>query len=174
MQNIQASLLLTTLAATLLGACAAPQNAGVQAPFVEERVHPQARVKMIIPRGWTVQEQADGALALADSSAGINIDVKVVDGADLGTALLTVATGILLGYDNLGLDGAPVDNTINGMPALFQDGHATVQGHPVSLSVGVIDTPADKFLLIVGEGDPAALQAHENEVRTFINSIVPM
>ena len=30
MQKLQASLLFTTLTATLLGACAAPQNAGVQ------------------------------------------------------------------------------------------------------------------------------------------------
>lgn len=161
------------LAAVATG-CATTGTPAAQAPFVQERVHPVARVKMIVPNGWNVGESADGSLVMTEPSSGLSILVKVVDGNDLATALLAVGTGILIGTDEVGLDGTPVDANINGMSALFQDGHAKVNGQAVSLSVGVIDTPADKYLLVVGEGTPTAVAANEAQLRSFFNSLSPL
>ena len=67
------------LAAVATG-CATTGTPAAQAPFVQERVHPVARVKMIVPNGWNVEEGADGALTMTDASSGLAVLVKVIDG----------------------------------------------------------------------------------------------
>ncbi|CAN5301997.1 hypothetical protein BH11MYX1_BH11MYX1_37890 [soil metagenome] len=60
------------------------------------------------------------------------------------------------------------------MPAMFQDGKGAFHGHPVELSVGVIDTPAQKYLVVVGEASPEGFEAHREAIRQFMTEIKPL
>ncbi len=120
---------------------ASPQAAEPgQAPQTE-RVHESGRVKLWVPPGWNVDDSHHDSLVMTAPDQAVSIDVTVLGGNDLGAALLEVGAAALIGYDDLVLEGSPVHGEINGMPALFQDGHGKYHGVQVELSVGVIDTP---------------------------------
>jgi predicted Zn-dependent protease len=142
--------------------------------FETERVHNAGQVKLWVPPGWTVDDSANDALVMTAPDSSVSLAFAVLDGQDLGTALLNVGAAALVGYDNLQLVGAPVSGQINGMEALLQDGKATYKGIAVELSVGVIDTPSDKFLLVVGEAESAAFPEHEATIRKVIEGIKPI
>ncbi|MDQ3365851.1 MAG: hypothetical protein M3680_10530 [Myxococcota bacterium] len=163
------------LLATLV-ACggAAPPVSGPVQPFETERVHTAGQVRLWVPDGWAVEDTAPDALILTAPDRGVSLSVSVLDGQDLGSALLGVATSALVGFDDLQLVGTPVDMKINGMAALFQDGRGTYRGQQVELSVGVIDTPADKYLLVIGEAEPGLLPRHEATLRQFMDGIKPL
>ncbi len=158
-------------------ACAPAATGGAEAPkqaFQTERVHEAGHVKLWIPPTWTVEDGAD-SLVLNAPDGTVSIGVTVIDGKDLGTALIGVAASALAGYDELSLVGSPVSGKINGMDALFQDGRGRYHGGSVELSVGVIDTPAqDKYLLVVGEAASGQLAAHEETIRKVIDGIKPI
>jgi hypothetical protein len=153
---------------------AAPQTAEPGHEFQTERVHQAGQVRLWVPPGWQVDESGGDALVMTAPDQAVSLEVTVLDGKDLGTALLGVATSALIGYDDVKLVGAPTGGKINGMDALFQDGEGRFHGREVELSVGVIDTPAEKFLLVVGEADKASYQAHAGEIRQFVERIRPL
>jgi hypothetical protein len=159
-----------------LGACAgATPDAAAPGQSVEtERVDEAGRVKLWVPPGWTVDDSNADSLIVTAPDRAVSLDVTMLDGKDLGTALLAVATAAVIGYDDLQLVGSPVSGEINGMNALFQDGRGKYHGEDVELSVGVIDTPAEKFLLVVGEADSAAYAEHEHTIREFMHRIKPI
>jgi hypothetical protein len=167
---------LTALALSLAvaacgGAMSTPADPGQQ--FETERVHQGGQVKLRIPAGWNVDDSGNSLVVTAPDQT-VSLQVTLLDAKDLGTALLQVAGAALIGYDNLQLVGSPVDANIHGMAALFQDGRGTYRGVPVELSVGVIDTPTDKFLLVVGEAESATYREHEGAIHRFIEGIKPM
>jgi len=153
------------------GAAVPPDQAHT---FQDERVHEAGQVRMTIPHGWQVDDSAGDTLAITAPDQSVDLEVTVIDGQDLAGALVGVAAGMLIGYDNLALQGAPVSATINGMNALFQDGTGTFHGAPVELSVGLVDTPAQKFLLVVGEASADAFEAHRHEIRQFMTDLRPL
>jgi hypothetical protein len=155
-------------------ACTPPQATEPGHEFQTERVHQAGQVRLWVPPGWQVEEGGGDALVMTAPDQAVSLEVTVLDAKDLGGALLGVAAGALIGYDDLKLVGAPANAKINGMDALFQDGEGRYRGHDVELSVGVIDTPANKFLLVVGEADKASYQAHQGEIREFVQRIRPM
>ncbi|MFT3698430.1 MAG: hypothetical protein QM831_35125 [Kofleriaceae bacterium] len=141
--------------------------------FQEERVHEAGQVKMTIPHGWQVNGDGD-TMNIESPDHSVDLQVTVVDGSDLAATLVGVGVGMLVGYDDLALEGAPVSGQINGMNALFQDGRGKFHGEPVNLSVGLIDTPANKFLLVVGEAEPGAFEEHRHAIKHFIEDIRPL
>jgi len=151
---------------------AAPQPNGPG--FETERVHTAGRVKLWVPPGWAIDDTQTDAIVMTAPDQSVSLGFTVLDGKDLGTALLNVGAAALVGYDNLQLVGAPVSAQINGMEALLQDGRGTYKGIAVDLSVGVIDTPSDKYLLVVGEAETAMFQAHESTIRKVIEGIKPL
>ena len=159
----------------LAGACAgsSPRPEGPEQAFETERVHEAGQVRLWVPPAWAVDDSS-GAMIMTAPDQSVSLSVSVLDGSDLGTALLEVAGAALTGYDNIQLVGTPQGGQINGMEALFQDGRASYQGVPVELSVGVIDTPSDKFLLVVGEAESSAFPQHEATISKFMESIKPL
>jgi len=166
-------LLAFVLSATACGG-AAPGAEHPGESFQSERVHTSGKVRLWVPPGWAIDDSHADSLVMSAPDGSVSLDFTVVEGQDLGTALLGVGAGVLIGYDQLALVGAPVTGQINGMDALFQDGRGTYKGMQVELSVGVIDTPADKFLLVVGEAESASFRAHEQTIRKVIEGIRPM
>ena len=162
------------LALVLLAACGTPSPNDPAHSFADERVHEAGKVKMTIPHGWQVDDSGGDTLVIASPDPAVALEVTVVDGKDLAATLVGVGVGMLIGYDDLALEGAPVGATINGMNALFQDGKGKFHGADVELSVGLIDTPADKFLLVVGEASPEAFEEHRHEIREFMSDIRPL
>lgn len=164
------------IAFALLAACGA-NSAGPNDPAhisTNERVHEAGKVKLTIPAGWHVDDSAGDTLAIASPDQSVDLEVTVVDGQDLAAALVGIGVGALVGYDAFSLDGAPVNAEINGMPAMFQDGKGSFHGHPVELSVGVIDTPAQKYLVVVGEASPDGFETHREAIRQFMTEIKPV
>ena len=159
--------------ALALAACAPSPNDPTHS-FDDERVHEAGKVRMTIPHGWHVDDSNGDTLDISTPDHSVDLEVTVVDGKDLAATLVGVGIGMLIGYDDLALEGAPVGATINGMNALFQDGTGKFHGTDVDLSVGLIDTPAEKFLLVVGEASPDAFEAHRNEIRQFMTEIRPL
>lgn len=165
-------LALTTLAAACGGA--APGAATPGQTFEEHRVHAEAQVQLWVPGGWTVDDGQPNLLVMHDPASEVGIMFAVVDAADLGSALLAVGASALLDLDDLELVGSPGEVSINGMPALFQDARAARDGTPLELSVGVIDTPADRYLIVVGAADAGRLAAHEATVTRIMEEIQPL
>jgi hypothetical protein len=159
------------LSCLLLAACAGatPDPVGPS-----ERIDEAGRVKLWVPPGWTVDDSSADSLVVTAPDQTVSLDVTMLDGKDLATALVAVAAAAVIGYDDLQLVGSPVSGQINGMNALFQDGRGTYHGHDVELSVGVIDTPAEKYLLVVGEAESDAYAEHEHQIREFMQRIRPI
>jgi hypothetical protein len=159
-----------------LGACAgaAPDPASPSQSVDTERVDEAGRVKRWVPPGWIVDDSNPDSLVLTAPDHAVSLDVTMLDGKDLGTALVAIAAAAVVGRDDLQLVGSPVSGEINGMNALFQDGRGTYHGTDVELSVGVIDTPAEKFLLVVGEADAGAYAEHEHVIRELMHRITPI
>jgi hypothetical protein len=164
------------LSCVLLAACAGatPDPAGPAQAGDSERVDEAGRVKLWVPPGWSVDDSTADSLVVTAPDQTVSLDVTMLEGKDLATALVTVAAAAVIGYDDLQLVGAPVSGQINGMNALFQDGRGKYHGHDVELSVGVIDTPAEKYLLVVGEADANGYAEHEHQIREFMNRIKPI
>jgi hypothetical protein len=166
--------LLLCLAIAMGAAACAPTTAQPQGPgFETERVHTAGRVKLWVPPGWAIDD-GNNAIVMTAPDQSVSMSFTVLDGNDLGSALLNVGAAALIGYDNLQLVGAPVQAQINGMEALLQDGKGSYKGTQVELSVGVIDTPSDKYLLVVGEAETAMFQQHEATIRKVVEGIKPI
>jgi hypothetical protein len=159
-----------------LAACAGttPDAAAPGQSFETERVDEAGRVKLWVPPGWAVDDSNADSLVITAPDRAVSLDVTMLEGRDLATALVAVATAAVIGYDDLELVGQPVTGEINGMNALFQDGRGKYHGHDVELSIGVIDTPAEKYLLVVGAADSAAYAEHEHAIREFMQRIKPI
>jgi prepilin-type processing-associated H-X9-DG protein len=160
----------------VLAACAGatPDPASPAQGADTERVDEAGRVKLWVPPGWSVDDSSAESLVVTAPDQTVSLDVTMLDGKDLATALVTVAAAAVIGYDDLQLVGSPVSGQINGMNALFQDGHGKYRGRDVELSVGVIDTPAEKYLLVVGETESDAYAEHEHVIREFMQRIKPI
>jgi hypothetical protein len=157
-------------------ACVPPQGAGAEEPgggFAQERVHEEAQVKIWIPARWSVDDTQADMLVLMDPDEEVGIMFMVVEAEDLAGALVGITTGILTEVDEIQLQGDPEALTINGMDALVADGIGTLDGTPIELSVGVLLTPTDKFLLVVGMADSAALHRHEATVLEIFQRLEP-
>lgn len=166
--------LLSLALAIALAACTTPPPQHPDESFQTERVHTSGKVRLWVPPSWTVDDSNADSLVMSAPDGSVSLDFTVVDGKDLGSALLAIGANVLVGYDQVALVGSPVSGQINGMDALFQDGRATYRNRPVELSVGVIDTPADKYLLVVGEAESAYFKQHEGTIRKVIEGIRPM
>lgn len=169
--HLTAILFLTTLAS----ACAPGATGGAdepRAPMEQWRVDPDAHVKLWVPAGWTV-EDGPGEIIMTEPHGEVAMRFAVIDAADLGAALLDVGARVLTEVDDVALDGAPGELTVNGMSGLYQDGKGTIDGVAVDLGVGVLDTPSDKFLLVVGAADSAHFDAHEAEIKDILDHIQP-
>jgi hypothetical protein len=170
MKNLATALCLVIAIAACGGASTQPNEPS----FETERVHNAGRVKLWVPPGWAIDDSANDALVMTAPDQSVSLAFTVLEGQDLGTALLNVGAAALIGYDNLELVGSPVSGQINGMDALLQDGRGMYRGVPVELSVGVIDTPSEKYLLVVGEAETAAFASHEGTIRKVIEGIKPL
>jgi hypothetical protein len=165
----------TILLLALTAACGGTTNSAEPGQaFETERVHESGHVKLWVPHGWAVDDSTPDTLVMTSPDRAVSLEVSVVDGKDLGSALLAVGAAALIGYDNLQLVGSPQSGDINGMAALFQDGRGSYHGTPVELSVGIVDTPADKFLLVVGEAETAAYAEHAETIRQVMHNIKPL
>ncbi|HUJ59220.1 MAG TPA: hypothetical protein VLX92_12030 [Kofleriaceae bacterium] len=169
-------LVTATILVALAAACGgAPMSATDPGqPLDIERIHQAGRVKLSIPHDWQVDDSAGDTLTITAPDRTVSLEVTLIDGQDLAAALVGVAAGMLIGYDDLELVGSPESASINGMSALFQDGSGRYHGNEVALSLGLIDTPAQKYLLVVGEAEPGGFEAHRRAIRHFIEGIRPM
>jgi hypothetical protein len=163
--------LILAVGAAACGGTSTPAN---EPAFETERVHAAGRVKLWVPPGWAVDDGNANALIMTAPDQSVSLSFAVLDGNDLGSALLSVGAAALIGYDNLELVGTPVSAQINGMEALLQDGKGSYKGMAVELSVGVIDTPSDKYLLVVGEAETSMFAAHEATIRKVVEGIKPI
>jgi hypothetical protein len=163
--------------ALMMGACVGAADSGTTTPstgsFQNERVHSEAQVRIWVPDHWRVDDRVGNMLVMADPNDEVSIMFAVVEGEDLLTALLAVTEGVLEEVDDVRLVGAPGEASFNGMDALIQDGTGVVDGVDVDLSVGVVLTPADKFLLIVGLAESGALARHEQTVLAVLEGLKP-
>jgi hypothetical protein len=170
MKHLLLCLAIAIAATACGGASSQPQGPG----FETERVHNAGRVKLWVPPGWAIDDGNADAIVMTAPDQSVSMSFTVLDGNDLGSALLSVGAAALIGYDNLQLVGTPVTAQINGMEALLQDGKAQYKGTQVELSVGVIDTPSDKYLLVVGEAETSTFAAHEATIRKVVEGIKPI
>jgi hypothetical protein len=171
---MKTQLLIAMIAGAGAGACTSGTGPGAADPKPMEqlRADPEAQVQLWIPPGWHVDD-APGEIVMRDPDGDVALRFAVVDAKDLGGALLEVGAHVLTEVDDVQLVGTPGDLTVNGMPGLYQDGKGTIDGVAVDLGVGVIDTPADKFLVVVGAADSAHFAEHEGEVKEVLARIAP-
>lgn len=139
-----------------------------------ERVHAAAQVRFRVPASWNVDESDPGILTMTSPDDTVGLSLLVVDAADLDAALAQVAAGVLEELHDVTFDGEADLVELNGMPAGFVDGHAVVEGAPVELGIGAVQTPTGKYLLMIGMADEGTLAAHEPAVMSVLESIQPL
>ncbi len=154
----------------------APAPAGDTAAVADdgERVHAAAQVKFRVPASWNVDESDPGILTMTSPDDTVGLSLLVVDATDLDAALAQVAAGVLDELHDVTFDGEADLVELNGMPAGFVDGHAVVEGAPVELGIGAVQTPTGKYLLMIGMADEGTLAAHEPAVMSVLESIQPL
>lgn len=148
-------------------------TASREGSFQNERVHQEAQVRIWVPDRWRVHSGADSVMVMSDPHGEVSIMFAVVEGEDLLGALLAVTEGVLDEVDDVRLSGSPQSASFHGMDALLQDGAGVVRGVDVDLSVGVVLTPADKYLLIVGVADSGALPRHADTLLAILEGLEP-
>src|SRR5689334_12174196 len=99
-----ATVLCIALAVAACGGVTAQPNGPTQ--FETERVHNAGRVKLWVPAGWAIDDSASDSLVMTAPDQSVSLAFTVLDGKDLGTALLNVGAAALIGYDNLQLVGS--------------------------------------------------------------------
>jgi predicted Zn-dependent protease len=144
----------------------------VPAARADTRTHKAAHVTFWIPDGWSVHEE-DALITASDPKDEVGLlfllrghkDMKAAL-AGLDDAIAQIATEVKA--------GTPQKIELNGMEGVVVDGTGKAEGRPVDLSVVILKTPGDKFLIVLGAIDSRHKRAHDGELKKIVASMKPV
>jgi hypothetical protein len=136
----------------------------------EEYTYEEGRVDFVVPTGWK-HEITDESTRVYSPDDAVQFVFELLDADELKTALESSRKEIVsaLGPTTF---ADPVEEDINGMPALTFEGTTKEKG--LEVMVSLINTPADKILCVYYFGAKAAEEKHAAAIAEVIKGIQPV
>ncbi len=136
------------------------------------RDHRSAHVTFWIPDAWSVDGDDATQLTASDPKGEVALLFVLEDAHDMKAAMAAIdATIARLATDVKMGSAQKVD--INGMEGSVVDATGKADGKKVELSVLIVKTPGDKYLMIFGVLESKHKKAHEAEVQKILASLKP-
>jgi len=140
--------------------------------FAEQHVHSKAKVSVDVPSGWKMDGGEDH-MTVMDAKGEVAFFLMVMEASDLEHAAKAIDKEVGKAVKNVKWEGEPSELKLNGMDAMALEGTGKVDSQAVDLGVLIVVTPAKKVLLVLGAVDHEKSDAHEADVKAFLNSIKP-
>ena len=140
--------------------------------FAETRTHAAAKVSIEIPAGYKV-EAGENNMTITDPAGELGVFFLILESDDLQKALKAVDKEVGKVAKGVKWDDEPSEVKLNGMDAVGLDGKGTVDGVAAELGVMLVNTPADKILLVLGAVESDKAKKHEAAVEGMLKSIKP-
>ncbi|MBL8032897.1 MAG: hypothetical protein JNJ69_04305 [Leptospiraceae bacterium] len=131
--------------------------------------HEESGVVVDIPGSWNVSGDANSLHAeTKDGEAGMYFIVMPAESME--AALNALDAELAKTVQNL-THGEAQQTKVNGMPAVSVDGKGQVGGQPVEVGVLVIQTPANKVLLVFGIVSETGAKKHQKHLTRILRGI---
>jgi hypothetical protein len=140
--------------------------------FAEKRTHSAAQVSIDVPAGYKVEADED-SMTISDPAGELGVFFVVLDADALDEALKAVDKEVGKLAKGVKWDDKPSEMKLNGMDAVGLDGKGTIDGTAAELGVLLVNTPADKILLVLGAVESDKASKHEAAVSSMLKSIKP-
>ncbi|HTR50284.1 MAG TPA: hypothetical protein VMJ10_06220 [Kofleriaceae bacterium] len=130
-----------------------------------------AAISIDVPTGWSRSVQAD-SVTLTEGHQDAIIAFGMVDAGSNKNAADTARRELEKRLQKIAF--TPEESvTIAGMRGVAFGGHAVSGNVSVTLVIAVIDTPADKDLLVIAFGEDAKLARHQGEIAYVLDHVQP-
>ncbi|MCO4770069.1 MAG: hypothetical protein KDA24_08580 [Deltaproteobacteria bacterium] len=144
----------------------------VGTPTGVEVVYRRAKVKIAVPKGWTSQEE-DDVLTLSAADESVQVLFTILEASAIDAALDELGSELDEMIKNPRFE-EPEDAVFAGMPARILEGTGTIEGTAVELGLALIDTPADKVLLVLGLGEEGRMTKNQAAIDALFAGIRPL
>jgi len=137
------------------------------------RNHRAAHVTFWVPDNWSATGDEATQLQISDPKGEVSLLLLLQDHHDMKAA----ANAIDALINKLATDvkaSAPKQVSINGMDGTVVDATGRAMGKRVELSVLVLKTPGDRYLMIFGVLESDHKNAHQAELEKIIASLKPV
>jgi hypothetical protein len=137
------------------------------------RNHRAAHVSFWVPDNWSATGDEATQLQIADPKGEVSLLFLLQDHHDMKSA----ANAIDALINKLATDvkaSAPKQVTVNGMDGTVVDATGRAMGKRVELSVLVLKTPGDRYLMVFGVLESDHKRAHQDELEKIIGSLKPV
>lgn len=138
----------------------------------DKRTHAAAKVSIDVPDGWKIDAEEDN-MTITDAADECAIFFIVLETDDLHKALDAIDSELSKVAKNIKWEDKPSELKLNGMDAIALDGKGKIDGTDADMGVMLINTPADKILLVLGAVESAKSSKHEADVEKILKSIKP-
>jgi hypothetical protein len=132
-----------------------------------------AHVLYWLPDNWSVQGDEANQLTASDPKGEVALLFMLRNHKNMQAAAATIdeIVGTLASDVKM---GQAQRVAINGMEGSVVDATGTTEGKRVELSVLILKTPGNKFLMIFGVLESAHKRAHESDVKKILASLSPL
>ncbi len=133
----------------------------------------KAGIQLWHPDDWTAGLEND-ELVLRDPAGQVIMVFDVVEASQVDAALANLETSLRdRGVGNVTLVESE-DRNIHGMQAELKSGEAVMEGKPVKLGVGIIETPANNVLLVFSMADSRWAENHKPTILRILDNLRPL
>ncbi|HUJ62573.1 MAG TPA: hypothetical protein VLX92_28925 [Kofleriaceae bacterium] len=135
--------------------------------------HRAAHVVFWVPDSWSIEGDDASQLTVADPRGEVALLFVLKDHHDMKAAIATIDDTIATIATDVKV-GAQRAVNINGMEGVAVDGTGRAGGKHVELSVLIVRTPANKYLMIFGVLESAHKHDHDAELAKMLASLRPV
>jgi hypothetical protein len=146
---------------------------GATSAFAGTWTHRSGHVSFWIPDNWKLDGDEQTQLTATDPNGEVALAFFLHGHKSMSAAIAAIDETIA----NVATDvktGAPQTVEINGMEGSVVDGSGVAFGKRVEISVLILKTPGNKYLMIFGVLESAHKLAHSSELKQILASLKPV
>jgi hypothetical protein len=141
--------------------------------FAGIRNHKAAHVSFWVPDTWSFEGDEQSQLQVSDPKGEVALLLMLQDYEDMKAAATAIGDQVTRIATDVKM-GEAQNITINGMEGVVVDATGKAEGKRVELSVLILKTPANKYLMIFGVLETEHKHAHEPELKKILASLKPV